>query len=151
RAARKRETAMNLTTPSGRLGEALARSTKLWEAQLKAQTMPRGPAEPPPAFTVAISREAGTDAGKVAAQLGERLGWPVYDRELLPKTAEEAGLRGGVLESVDEKRAGWVQALFQGFSARPPPAEDAYVCHLSRVLLALAAHGQCVLVGRGAA
>jgi cytidylate kinase len=141
---------MMLTSTSERLGAALARSSNLWEARLKAESHTGAGAEQPAAFCVAISREAGTDAAAVAGQLGTRLGWPVYDRELLRKIAEETGLRGHLVDSVDEKRKNWVASLFEGILSSHPGSEEAYIRHLSRVLLSLAARGECILVGRGA-
>jgi cytidylate kinase len=86
----------------------------------------------------------------VTGQLGARLGWPVYDRELLRKIAEEAGLRGNLVDSVDEKRKSWVASLFEGILSKHPGSEEAYIRHLTRVLLSMAARGECILVGRGA-
>jgi hypothetical protein len=87
----------------------------------------------------------------VARAVGERLGWRVYDHELVESIAREMGMRADLLESVDEKRMGllqeWAQAVFTG----QPVSEAAFVEHLMTTLLALAAHGECVLVGRGAA
>jgi cytidylate kinase len=111
--------------------------------------VPPPPARPP--FSIAISREAGALGSRAAAVLGEQLGWPVYDRELLQRLANEMGLDASTLESVDEKRTGWLLWCLQSFFSRPEVCEDTYVRHLVRVLLGLAAEGECVIVGRGAA
>jgi hypothetical protein len=55
-----------------------------------------GGARPAPAAapsTIAITREAGARGKTVAEEIGRQLGWPVYERELIEKTAEH--LRNG--------------------------------------------------------
>jgi cytidylate kinase len=125
---------------SERLAEAMARASSHEQTRL-AET---------PAFTIALSREAGANAAPVTRALGERLGWPVYDRELLQRIAGEMGVRATLLESMDERRKGWLQECLEAFGSGSTVSESAYVRRLVETLLALASHGECVLVGRGA-
>src|SRR5262249_33234849 len=103
-----------------------------------------------PPVTIALARQAGTLGTSVAREVGQRLGWPVYDRELLQLIAREMGLRTSLLESVDERRVHWLQETLEGFSLAPGAGAGAYVHHLIQTILALGAHGECVIVGRGA-
>src|SRR5262249_37429823 len=59
-------------------------------------------AGPRRAFTVALSREAGVDAGPVADEIGERLGWPVFDDELVDLIAQEMEAPTEAIRRVDE-------------------------------------------------
>ena len=78
--------------------------------------------------------------------------WPVYDQELLRKVADDMGLRARMLEGLDEKRANWLAESLAGFIAATPTADSgAYVHHLVDTLFSLAAKGECVILGRGAA
>ena len=61
-----------------------------------------------PAITVAISRQRGALGSQIGAEAGQRLGWPVYDRELLDMIAERAVLRTELLESIDEHDRPWL-------------------------------------------
>ena len=108
-------------------------------------------AAPPPTMSVALSREAGAGASEVAAELQRRLGWEVYDHQLLERIARAMKVRVGLLESVDERHVNWLQEMMQMLSAGRAGTESSYVAHLTETLLALAAHGQCIIVGRGAA
>jgi cytidylate kinase len=99
---------------------------------------------------LAISREAGANGSAVGRLLGERLGWPVYDYELVERIAREMGLRSMLLEGVDEKRMSWLEECVGSFCSGRSITESAYVRHLVETLLALTMHGECVLVGRGA-
>jgi cytidylate kinase len=103
-----------------------------------------------PALTIALSREAGAGGSAVARKVGEQLAWPVYDRELLQELAREMGLRVGLLEAVDERQDSWLRECLDSFMAAPTVSDSAYVRHLGQVLFSLAAHGECVVVGRGA-
>jgi cytidylate kinase len=143
---------MNPKSSSERLAETMERTRQRWHA-LRATEATTGTTavRASPAFTIALSREAGTNASLVAQLLGERSGWAVYDRELLERVAEEMGLRASLLESVDERHKSWLQECFEAFASTSAVSKSAYVRHLVETLLALAVHGECVIVGRGAA
>jgi cytidylate kinase len=70
---------------------------------------------------------------------------------LLQRVAQEMKLRTSLLQSMDEKGKHWLTECLEAFSSAPSASTDAYVRHLLETLLSLAAHGECVLVGRGAA
>ena len=54
-----------------------------------------------------VGRQFGAGGRGVAAVLGERLGVPVYDTELLQKAAEESGFSPALFKKSDEKRRLW--------------------------------------------
>lgn len=101
-------------------------------------------------FSVAISREAGTRGPIVARLVGERLGWQVYDHELLEIVARELHVAPKLLEDLDERHISWLQECVEAFGAVPGVREGKYVRHLIEAMLSLGARGQCVIVGRGA-
>ncbi len=120
-------------------------------AQQHWQTRQREAASSPtPAFTITVAREAGASGTKVAQEVGRRLGWQVYDHELLERIAAVHGLRVSLLESLDERRQSWLVESMEGFSQQGHIGETGYVHHLTQTFLSLAAHGACVIVGRGA-
>jgi len=61
------------------------------------------------------------------------------------------GLRATLLESVDERRKSWLLEFLDGLSSVPAVSESAFVRNLIETVLALGAHGECIIVGRGAA
>jgi cytidylate kinase len=75
----------------------------------------------------------------------------VYDRELVQQVAADMGVRTSLLESLDEKHRSWLVECMEGFTSTPAVSESAYARRLLETLLSLSAHGECVLVGRGAA
>ena len=94
--------------------------------------------------------QTGTSGTSVAQEVGRRLGWQVYDHELLERIAAEHGLRVSLLESLDERRQSWLVEWMEGFSQKLHVGETGYVHHLTQTILSLGAHGGCVIVGRGA-
>ncbi len=104
-----------------------------------------------PHYTIALSREAGTQGRTIARLVGERLGWAVYDRELLSLLAEQMGVQPALLENVDEKRVNWLLEFVENLSSPGSVSQSSYVRKLVETIVRLAAKGDCVLVGRGAA
>jgi cytidylate kinase len=144
---------------SNLISQMADQSCRRWQMQRAAAAARRDlPTRVSHAFSVAISREAGTMGSAVAVEVGKVLNWHVYDRELLEKIADEMGLRASLLESVDERQQNWfresVQAQLASFmsgGAAPWASESKFVHRLVETVLALGVHGECVIVGRGAA
>ncbi len=139
-------------------GELLEKASGRWDAQRRAAAAQRDiPRRAPRAFTIALSREAGTRGTLVAEEVGKLLGWHVYDHELLERIAHDMGVRSTLLKSVDERQQSWLLETVQAFGTAPaksewdpPVSESAYVHHLVETVLALGVHGECVVVDRGA-
>src|SRR5436305_5273014 len=73
----------------------------------------RAPA-PPPAFfpaslTVAVTREAGSRGGTIARRAAKKLGWQVYDQELLEYIAQEGAFRQGINDSLSDAAKEWAE------------------------------------------
>ncbi len=138
------------TSPfSERVSEAFIRATGHQHAVPSSKASSEPGADQPRPFSIAISREAGTRGPVVARALGARLGWKVYDQELLEMVARELHVRVKLLENVDERHVTWLQESVESFAAVPAVREGKYVRHLIETMLSLAAHGRCVIVGRG--
>ncbi len=141
------------------LSRLVDRACRHWEARRQAAAAQRDlPPRTSRAFTIALSREVGTEGTAVAQEVGKLLGWQVYDHELVEKIAGEMGLRTALLESVDERQQSWLLETAEAFLSAPLQGdwgrlvtESGYVQHLVETVLALGVHGECVIVGRGAA
>jgi cytidylate kinase len=104
-----------------------------------------------PAITIAISRQSGAQGTTTARAVGERLGWAVYDRELVEQIAQDMNLQSSLLETVDEKKASWVREFMESFSPASVFNDIVYVHRMMKTIASLAALGDCVFVGRGIA
>src|SRR5262245_26440873 len=157
---RRRNTILVARLPARRLGgpheqlripqltEALLRASSHWRARQEADASASSAL--PTACTITISREAGALGSTIGQELANRLKWQLYDQNLLERIGAEMGLRASLLDSVDERRANWLGELLEGFQSRPGPMTPRFVHHLVEMILSLAAHGECVIVGRAA-
>jgi cytidylate kinase len=132
-----------------RLPEAIVKAFSHSDAQHKDRGKPKSVVVPP--LTVTISRQAGALGTTVARAVGVRLGWPVLDHELLERMADEMHVNVRLLDSIDEQHVPWLVERMEAFSSIPFVSESTYVRQLLDTVLALAARGECVIVGRGAA
>jgi cytidylate kinase len=111
---------------------------------------PPPPRSGPSTLTIAVSREAGARGGTIARRVGRKLGWQVYDQELLEYMAQEAVVSQGVLDAPPAAPADWVEARLQQLLRDKALSDHPTIVNLARVVLTLGAQGQVVLLGRGA-
>jgi cytidylate kinase len=104
----------------------------------------------PSRLTVAISREAGARGGTIARRVGRKLAWPVYNQELLEYIAQEGAFRHDVVEGLPPAAARWAEVRLQRVLREQTLSQHPSLVELARVILALGAQGQVVLIGRGA-
>jgi cytidylate kinase len=126
------------------LAESIVHANNYRQAHVEARLTPESPA-----LTIALSRQVGAGGTSIATEIGNQLGWPVYDHALLERIADEMHLRTQLLESVDERRMSWLTDALTSFSQAPSINTSAYVRHLVQTILSLGAHGSCIIVGRG--
>ncbi len=122
---------------------------------LSRSPQPETSASPSPGWadgpTIAISRQVGARGTTIARVVAARLGWPIYDNELLETMSRQMDISLPLLECRDEKTASWLAERFSIFSPDDALQDNSFRHHLVRVLFALACKGHCVIVGRGAA
>ena len=142
------------------LSELVEKACRRWQAQQQpgaAQRELSSRASAP--FTIALSREVGTQGTSVAREVGRILDWPVYDHELLERIAQDMGIRATLHSTawICRREQSWLLESVAGFLSSPEKNEwsdvayeSAYVHHLVETVHALGIHGECVIVGRGA-
>ncbi len=133
---------------------AIEQQVKAWELRHRLQELTRpgrcmkeGIAYGP---CLLVSRECGSGGSRIAGLAAERLGWQVFDREILDQIAQLAHVRRQLLETVDEKTR---QAWGDGCEPELKPEDIGYEMYLRclrQVVLTLGHHGDVVIVGRGA-
>lgn len=104
-------------------------------------------------LVVTIGRQLGSGGKAVAEMLGEKLGVPVYDKQIINEAAKESGLLPSVFEQVDEKESkvrpmGWNtwglnSQVYSGYINN-----DTLFGIQSQTIKHLAQQGSCVIVGR---
>lgn len=97
-----------------------------------------------------ISRLPSCGGEEVARLCAERLGWVLFDREIVDHIARNARTLGKFVTSLDERSRSamddWIQTALDTRSL----GHLSYLRHLKRVLVTIALHGNAVILGRGA-
>lgn len=133
--------------------QLVARQLEYWELRGRREREDRlrnGAGPPPNGPSLLVSREQDSGGTRLARLVGERLGWHVYDREIVEEIAQRAHVRQQLVESVDEQ----VRSRWSEWWQKPGPdhlAPREYLAELREVIFALGHHGHVVIVGRGAA
>jgi cytidylate kinase len=108
-------------------------------------------AEPVSRFrNVCISRESGAGGGTIARLVAERLSWKTYDREILEIIAQRMEVSHDIVLALDELAPGIVQDWLLPLREEHYAPQEAYLDHLAKLVSAIGAAGEAVIVGRGA-
>lgn len=123
------------------------RQIRLWEA-LKAERMAT-PVMHAVRSAITISRESGIEVAELARRLGHRLGYGVWDQEIIDYVANTVGVRRQLIQSLEEQKQSaverWVEGALHGHLV---DASD-YARTLVHVLRALGEQGGVIVRGRG--
>jgi cytidylate kinase len=98
---------------------------------------------------ITISRAVGSAGNQVAQRLAERLGWPLFDKEILQHMAGDDRVRARLYEKMDERDTNWLESVLRWLLHGEFRTED-YFHRLSETVLALARQGPAIFLGRGA-
>lgn len=98
----------------------------------------------PQTLTIAVSRQAGARGGTVARHIGQRLGWQVIDQDLAEYMVRQGSPERGLTPAARD----WIDARIADLQARGTLGREYF--DVARVILALGATGEVIIVGRGA-
>lgn len=143
---------MSRITKGIEMPRLVERQIRLWEAKQQA-IREQSPEEATPPLLgpyLTISRDFGCEGLRVAQKVGERLGWTVYDREIVEYMAGEAHVRERAIQSFDERMQGQIEHWVLSLIDQEAFGHDLYLKYLLQVLMIIAQHGEAVIVGRGA-
>lgn len=96
---------------------------------------------------ITLGNIVGAGGNEVAEALGQELGWPVFDRELVTRMAQDDETRAGLYRSMDERDLGWLELTVRSLVDRGLTKND-YFHRLIETVLCLARKGPAVFVGR---
>lgn len=129
----------------------IERQMRRWNAMHHAKH-PRGS----PHRFLTISREEGTLSGEIAQALSQKLGWRLYDKEIVNQIARDSHVREEMVRKLDEKsylmHDTILDSVLQMLKLPQDTPFDAKNYHesLLRTLVTIAARGDSILMGRGA-
>lgn len=139
----------------GEVTKLISKQVSLWEIRRRLATADQRPGRKQIGGIhygpcLLISRQRGSGGDRIAQIAGERLGWHVFDRQLVDGVASRAHVRQQLILSLDERaRTAFEDAFRSAFEPDDIGSEN-YVLYLKQVVLALGHQGDVVLVGRGA-
>jgi len=110
---------------------------------------------------IALEREFGCGGGGIAAQLGQRLGWKVWDQQLTGEIARRAEVSEHAValcdERVDSRLYRLARSFWRGSYERALPIGNSHAFDTDRMMTmmeeickSIADEGNAVIVGRGA-
>jgi hypothetical protein len=102
---------------------------------------------------ITISRDKGSLGDAIAQELGQRLGWGVYDKEILDYIAQDSHVRQSLAQQLDEKARSLVHETIQRLLRMAEGGSFGvaeYHEALLKTLAYLSTRGEAILVGRGA-
>ena len=134
------------------LAKLVEKQMRNWElARTQRPAKPKAQGEEVADF-IAISRAvgAGGAAGAdIANDLGGRLGWPVFNKEILQAMAGDDPIRERLYNSMDERDVGWLEESLRSLMQGEFQKNDYFHCLIATVL-SLARKGPAVFLGRAA-
>src|SRR5208337_2216422 len=97
-----------------------------------------------------ISREKGAGGNAVGRLVGKRLGWQVFDNEIVDEIAKTANVHRQLIESLDEHDRAMIEDLISQMLNPEDVGTSGYLVLLKQIVLTLGHQGDVVIVGRGA-
>jgi cytidylate kinase len=133
--------------------ESPAASDDVGESPRHGFQVDRGATLSPPmmpyGLTIALSREAGARGGAIGRRVGQKLGWQVFDQELLEYMAQDGVVRQGVMDNLKPAACVWAEERLQQLLREQNLSQNPAILTLARVVLALGVQGEAVMIGRG--
>lgn len=99
---------------------------------------------------ITISKQWGSGAEEVAAQLAEELHWQWFDKEIVAAIAHQTHSVEAILSRLDEQAIGAVNDYLTQMVVPNDPGQAAYLQEMVRVVWGLAKQGHAIIIGRGA-
>ena len=94
---------------------------------------------------VSISRQVGVGGREIADLLGRKLGWAMFDQELLRRMAGDDAVRERIYASMDVRDVGWFEETLRSL-ADPKFVRNDYFHRLTRTILTIARQGHAAAV-----
>ncbi len=124
------------------------RQVREWIARRRARAGHRLAEEAKPVVT--ITGEYGSLADSVGEALAERLGWTLYDRELVTLIAERASVARSRVEAAEAGDRTYLGDLLDLMLSSDTMSSADYLTSLTDVVEYIASEGQAVILGRAA-
>lgn len=129
------------------MSRVVEKQMRNWEIARQQQDDGFAPRAGPVMDFIALSRSMGLPGEEIAAQLHQKLGWPIFDREILHAMAGDDECRRQLYDAMDERDLGWLEEFLQSVSFGAAGKDD-YFHRLTETVLSLARKGHTIFLGR---
>jgi len=99
---------------------------------------------------VTISRQRGSGGGVIGQQVADRLGFVLFDSEIVDHVARSAELDRKIVMQLDEQSQRHIKEWTERVTLRQQFSARSYMVHLTKTILTAGEKGRAVIVGRGA-
>lgn len=97
-----------------------------------------------------ISREAGSGSDLIANQVANRLGWTIYNEEIIDIISRRMQVSPELVKTLDELAPGMIQDWILPLREHHYAPQETYLEHLEHLIQEVGKLGNAVIVGRGA-
>lgn len=98
---------------------------------------------------ITISREFGALGATLANLMGDKIGFKVWDQNILSEMAEQLGSNEKTVEEIDENHRELIEDMVAGFM-KNVNTNVSYLRSLKKVVISIENRGNTIIVGRGA-
>ncbi|OGP63375.1 MAG: hypothetical protein A2V65_01240 [Deltaproteobacteria bacterium RBG_13_49_15] len=103
-----------------------------------------------PISVVTISSLPGSGGQMVAKAIAERMGYDLFDREIINRISKSADISSTVIDTLEKERLTGIEDFIASILNKRYIWPGVYLDHLTRVIGVIGKHGRAVIVGRGA-
>jgi cytidylate kinase len=137
---------------SSGLEALIERQMRNWELGARQQAAPEETVKPIREIRpfITISRQVGSGGNTVAHNVGDRLGWHVYDREILDYMAQQDAVQRRLFGLQDERHEGFLETILSALTPEKSFQPQGYFHKLARAIHTIARNESAIFVGRGA-
>jgi cytidylate kinase len=99
---------------------------------------------------VTVSSEPGSGGQVIARGIAERMGYDLFQRDIIREIAERADIGVSVIESIEKERLSGIEDFIATLVSRRYLWPEMYLEQLMKVVSVIGKHGMAVIAGRGA-
>ncbi len=99
---------------------------------------------------ITVSLEPGAGGSLLARKIADRLGFDLFNREIIEQIAKNTKTRSAVIETIEKERLAGIKDFISSLIEDQYIHPDLYLEHLFEVIGSIGGHGRAVIVGRGA-
>jgi cytidylate kinase len=99
---------------------------------------------------VTVSSEPGSGGQVIARGIAEKMGYDLFQRDIIREIAERADIGASVIESLEKERLSGIEDFIATLVSRRYLWPEKYLEQLMKVISVIGKHGRAVIAGRGA-